>query len=278
MKSSIFGLFSNFNTMKVSIFSFTLILLFVFACSENKDKPIANTNISRVSPLVTKINELADSVKPYQVTLSDQLPPQVIQIPKQAGDFSSYLNDGERVILEPPKVMPLLVLKDENGKEIKNEKGESYILGEGGMAQFTTYTSDDGLALDAVNSSLMDSRGHLWFGTSGGGVSHYDGTGFTNNSTVQGLAANNLRSIIEDKHGNLWFGTVGGGASKFDGRSFTNFITSKGLASDVVYSIHENKDCEIWIGGGGGISLYDGKSFSNYIDEQGLRANDVLAF
>ena len=262
--------------MKVSIFSFSIIILFVFACSENKDRPFADTNISRVSPLVTKINELADSVKPYQVTLSDQIPPQVIQIPNQAGAFSSYLNDGERVILEPPKVMPLLVLKDENGKEIKNDKGESYILGEGGMAQFTTYTSDDGLALDAVNSSLMDSRGHLWFGTSGGGVSHYDGTGFTNYSTVQGLAANNLRSIIEDQHGNLWFGTVGGGASKFDGRSFTNYNTSNGLPDDVVFIIKEDRNGNLWFGtNGGGVSKFDGNSFQNFTTEDGL-AGDVV--
>ncbi|MCC6182793.1 MAG: hypothetical protein IT237_13280, partial [Bacteroidia bacterium] len=95
-----------------------------------------------------------------------------------------------------------------------------------GKPHFTTFTTDDGLALDAIACSMMDKNGNLWFGTFGGGVSRYDGKSFTNYSTAQGLANNVVRSITEDKSGNLCFGTYGGGVRRYDGKSFTNYSTA----------------------------------------------------
>jgi serine phosphatase RsbU (regulator of sigma subunit) len=79
-----------------------------------------------------------------------------------------------------------------------------------GKGLFTTYTSDDGLAMDAISlgkSTICDSEGNIWFATQGGGVSKYDGKSFITYTTEQGLANNTVRSIAEDKSGNLWFGT-----------------------------------------------------------------------
>ena len=86
-----------------------------------------------------------------------------------------------------------------------------------GQAFFTTYNSDDGLAMDAISfghkSSICDNEGNIWFATQGGGVSKYDGNSFVSYTTEQGLASNNVLSIAEDNSGNLWFGTYGGGVS-----------------------------------------------------------------
>ena len=55
-----------------------------------------------------------------------------------------------------------------------------------------------------------DTKGNLWFGTSDGGVTEYDGTSFTNYTRQQGLANNTVWAITEDNDGNLWFGTQEG--------------------------------------------------------------------
>jgi ligand-binding sensor domain-containing protein/serine phosphatase RsbU (regulator of sigma subunit) len=145
-----------------------------------------------------------------------------------------------------------------------------------GQGLFTTYTTDNGLPLDAVTASCLDHFGNIWFGTYGEGVSRYDGKSFTNYTTAQGLANNAVFSICEDKMGNLWFGTYGGGVSRYDGKSFTNYTTAQGLANDAVFSILEDKVGNLWFGTyGGGISCYDGKSFKNYTTAQGL-ANNVV--
>ncbi|MES2838474.1 MAG: two-component regulator propeller domain-containing protein [Bacteroidota bacterium] len=147
-----------------------------------------------------------------------------------------------------------------------------------GIPQFTTFTSNDGLALDAISCSIMDKSGNLWFGTNGGGVSKYDGKSFMNYTMAQGLANNVVRSIIEDKKGILWIGTQGGGVSRYDGVSFSNYTTTQGLANNVVLSITEDKNQNLWFGTyGGGVSKYDGKSFKNYTVDEGLTNSVILS-
>ncbi|MBS1646225.1 MAG: SpoIIE family protein phosphatase [Bacteroidetes bacterium] len=144
------------------------------------------------------------------------------------------------------------------------------------IKSFTNFSTAQGLPNNIVYSITEDKSGNLWFGTSGGGASRYDGKSFTNFTTAQGLAHNIVYSITEDKSGNLWFGTLGGGASRYDGKSFTHFTTAQGLAHNFVFSITEDKNGNIWFGtDGGGVSRYDGKFFTNFTTEQGLAYNFV---
>lgn len=187
----------------------------------------------------------------------------------------------------------------------------SYIEGKGA---FTTYTSDNGLALDVVYCSSMDHFGNIWFGTQGGGVSRYDGKTFVTFTTAQGLASNSVWSILEDKSGNMWFCT-NGGVSKYDGKRIVSYnkeqknsnvwciaednkgnlwwgtsgngvikyngtkrkyTTKQGLANNSVKSILKDKKGNLWIGtAGGGVSKYDGKTFVTYTTKEGLADNYV---
>jgi len=150
-----------------------------------------------------------------------------------------------------------------------------------GKGFFTTFDRDDGLPLDAMStghkSALCDSDGNLWFGTSGGGVSKYDGKYFINYSIEHGLPNNNVLCITEDKKGNIWFGTYGG-VSKYDGVSFTTFNIEQGIANNRVYSSIEDKNGNLWFGTlGGGVSKYNGTSFTTYNTEHGLINNRVYS-
>jgi hypothetical protein len=75
---------------------------------------------------------------------------------------------------------------------------------------WTTFTTADGLADDAVWAITEDGKGNLWFGTFGGGVSHYDGVAWTTYTAEDGLADDRVVVITEDSRGNLWFGTGSG--------------------------------------------------------------------
>jgi ligand-binding sensor domain-containing protein len=83
-----------------------------------------------------------------------------------------------------------------------------------------------------VYSLFEDSKGNIWIGTAGGGVSKFDGKSFTNYTTEHGLSNDIVWSILEDKTGKLWFATQGGGVSRFDGTTFSSFTTREGLADD----------------------------------------------
>ena len=78
-----------------------------------------------------------------------------------------------------------------------------------GMAQhynFKQYSVEEGLPRSGVYCLLQDSRGFLWTGTEGGGLSRFDGKEFVTFTIGNGLPDNTIRSLFEDKAGNLWIG------------------------------------------------------------------------
>jgi len=264
-------------------FIFFLPLLFIFSCTGNKQENNAPKTVSKqdslTPPHITILADLPDSLRPKTTELDTAPKPRTIAVPiRSGGSYSITSAKGEvfKLNLEPPVNKILPVLQDAKGEAIKDSLGNPFIMGSGGISNFTNFTTDNGLALDAIGCSFKDKTGNLWFGTNGGGVSRYDGKSFVTFSTDQGLANNIVLSIAEDKTGNLWFGTYGGGVSRYDGKSFVTFSTTQGLANNSVWSIVEDKTGNLWFGTyGGGVSRYDGKSFVTFSTAQGLANNSV---
>jgi streptogramin lyase/two-component sensor histidine kinase len=67
----------------------------------------------------------------------------------------------------------------------------------------------NGLANDKVWTSLCDSQGRMWFGTSGG-LSLLENNTFRSFENTDGLSSNKILSLYEDKKGVLWIGTASG--------------------------------------------------------------------
>ncbi len=210
-----------------------------------------------------------------KVILLDTCPkPQTINIPTTKG--GRYIQN-----IDATSIAINLSTPNSNNLPIVSRLSNGTIMPDqyaAGLGFFTTYNTDNGLALDPVTCGFKDNLGNLWFGTSGGGVSRYDGKSFTNFTAEQGLASNIVYNIIQDKKGNLWFATAGGGVSCYNGRFFTNYTTAQGLANDQVHCIMEDNIGNLWFGTiGGGVSRYDGKSFFNYTKEQGFPDDIVLS-
>ena len=72
-----------------------------------------------------------------------------------------------------------------------------------------TYTTTDGLAHNAINRIVRDSRGFLWFCTDEG-LSRFDGYAFTNFGTDQGLPHASVNDLLETRSGEYWLATDGG--------------------------------------------------------------------
>jgi ligand-binding sensor domain-containing protein/two-component sensor histidine kinase len=72
-----------------------------------------------------------------------------------------------------------------------------------------TYTTSDGLAQNAVNRIVRDSRGFLWFCTEDG-LSRYDGYTFTNYGVEQGLPSGRIIDLLETREGKYWIATFNG--------------------------------------------------------------------
>ena len=232
---------------------------------------IADNN-QKDTGLVTDTINRNHEFKAPMVTSLDRCPkPMVINVPVVKGGTYTidYATGLVKIPLLPPGQTLLPVSKEvSTGATISNPEAQ-------GSGFFTTFTTDQGLALDGLTDCICDKAGYLWFCTAGGGVSRYDGKAFVNFTPSQGLANNSVWCVTQDLDGNLWFGTQGG-ASRYDGKTFTNFTTAEGLANNIIRCIATDRSGNIWFGtNGGGVTRYDGKSFISYSTEQGLAYNYV---
>ncbi|MFI5185097.1 MAG: two-component regulator propeller domain-containing protein [Chitinophagales bacterium] len=257
-----------------------LAVLILFSCNDKKEnKTVVNESkqYSSVSPQVTLLANLPDSLQPKTILVENTPVPERISIPHKPVDYTiPYQSRSETIHFSP----------------IEKVKAEFSSI-------MQNYTTEQGLVLDAISCSYADKKGNLWFGTYTGGVSKYDGQFFTNYTTSQGLSSNGINSItednkgnlwfgtdnganifdgatvsrfriikkinsiLEDKAGNFWFGTEGYGLYKYAGDSISTYSKSDGLPGNNVYEIKEDKKGIIWIGTENGLCKYDGKAFTN---------------
>ena len=158
-----------------------LFLIVQISCTNNNtgNKKYTTTNFDSLASPVTVI-----ATNP-RIVLTDTCPaPKNIIVPAKPTNQTIALKNGKTLKLMPPEVKPA-----------------------GFVSLMQNYTTEQGLALDALCSSFIDKRGNLWFGTAGGGVSRYDGKSFTNYNTAQGISTNEVWCITEDKTGNMWYTT-----------------------------------------------------------------------
>ncbi|WP_294734411.1 two-component regulator propeller domain-containing protein [uncultured Flavobacterium sp.] len=132
---------------------------------------------------------------------------------------------------------------------------------------------------DWVTSITEDSKGNIWFGRDGYGVSKFDGSTFVSFTIKEGLNSNNVQSIVEDKEGSIWIGTRvaekdkaesdkragNGGLNKYDGEKFVHFSEIDGLSKSDVFEIYKDDLNEIWFSTtGNGVYRYANNEFVNY--------------
>ncbi len=131
--------------------------------------------------------------------------------------------------------------------------------------RFATFTSDDGLADNFVNSLLERDDG-LWIATAGG-LSHLAGDSsrqrrasatFATYTTADGLAHDKCMVVLEGADGRLWIGTTRG-VSVFDGDGFTSYTTGDGLASGEVKQGAGLVDAagNLWFGTAAGATVFE---------------------
>lgn len=145
---------------------------------------------------------------------------------------------------------------------------------------FTSYTVRDGLPQNTVYKIFQDSKGYIWLGTDGGGISKFDGRKHTYFKKEDGLASNVVRDILEDKDGNIWLAT-NEGVSIYDGIDFKTISEEDGLISNTVVKIYEDSKGRVWVGSTGGglsyISIKDSLQVANFTSSDGLSSNNVFS-
>ncbi len=164
---------------------------------------------------------------------------------------------------------------------------------------FRNYSHDPGKPTSLNNNYIRcineTSKGVLWIGTEGGGISRFDpDNGVFVPYTYQpdnpvGLSHNIVTFIHEDNEGKLWIGTYGGGLNIFDPlkETFTHYRQQDrvpgGLNHNYILSIYKDTTDVLWIGTLSGINKFDleqlqfshlerNASYPNSLNENDIRA------
>lgn len=140
----------------------------------------------------------------------------------------------------------------------------------GQALQFRDFTVQDGLAQSVVRTILPDSRGFVWMGTQGGGLSRYDGLSFVNFSTRQGLPDNRVNALLEDWEGRLWIGTDKG-LAYYEGHS----IEKWGQRKLNVKALEQDTTGQVWIGTASGLYQLQGQSLQR-LPNPARQVNSIL--
>jgi len=126
---------------------------------------------------------------------------------------------------------------------------------------FRPFTTAEGLAGDAVQELLQDSRGFLWIATSSG-LSRFDGQIFRNYDTPDGLPSPRVNAFVETRDGTLWIGTTEGlvRLDPLPAAGHPLFVTEPlppGMASAGVNCFLEDHAGRLWVGWGEGLVVFD---------------------
>ena len=129
--------------------------------------------------------------------------------------------------------------------------------------------SDSQIA-EYIRHIFQDKNGHLWFGTNGYGVAHYDGDSVSYFSNAQGFHGQQITGISEDPDKNIWFATDQG-VVKYDwsgnpdgSKRFTNYSDQRYFWGQRFWSILADSKGHVWAGAASGVFHFDGADWTSF--------------
>lgn len=143
------------------------------------------------------------------------------------------------------------------------------------QGEWKTFTTQDGLPADDVETACEGSDGALWVGTSAGLAVLRDGA-FTNYTKRDGLVGDSVQALFQGRDGALWVGTRDG-LSKFKDGKFTNYAAQDGLPGGGVDAVRQGADGRLWLGTPDGLAALAENRFTVYTTKDGLPNNRVIS-
>jgi len=157
----------------------------------------------------------------------------------------------------------------------------------GQCQQLKAGTSSSSISGNDIFCLKVDSKGNVWIGTNGEGVTFYDHEKkifvHHNSSQVEksDIPLNGyIRAIEEDRQGNIWIGSSGSGIAVYNPLTGSSKMLNKVnsvLPSDNITALFSGHDGVVWIGtAGGGLTRYsENGSMVSFSEENGL-SNGVV--
>jgi ligand-binding sensor domain-containing protein len=137
---------------------------------------------------------------------------------------------------------------------------------------FTNYNDIENVGNNYIYSIYKDSRGRVWFGTDGKGITVLDNGKLTTYNKTSGLRDDHIYSFTEDTNGNIWFNTEGAGIYCFNGKTFKNYTDADGISDLKIIALKTGPLGKIILVNKKGLDILNTKSgtFSYINNKQGI--------
>ncbi len=127
--------------------------------------------------------------------------------------------------------------------------------------RFVSYGVREGLNSVPVSTLLADSRGTLWIGSVGGGLSFLQDGHFTTYTVQNGLPDNSITALAEDSQGRIWIGTESG-LVLWQGGVLAPLDGDKMFKGRPVTTLFKDQQGNMWVGAtGAGVFRFQAGKF-----------------
>ena len=141
---------------------------------------------------------------------------------------------------------------------------------------FNNYNVREGIGQSQVYCVVEDSRGFLWMGTAGGGVSVFDGSTFRHLTVDDGLKSNEVTSILEDGAGRMWLGHDEGGLTLYDGWRTQIYRHGAGYKMEGRTNLFHDGQGGFWVTTeGAGLYHYQNGDFQHFGVKDGILSDTL---
>jgi ligand-binding sensor domain-containing protein len=138
-------------------------------------------------------------------------------------------------------------------------------------AQYTVFTSENGLSDNKVTAFAVAADGAVWAGTENGVNQYLAGT-WKQFTTKEGLVSNKIQAMCFDGKGALWIGTDKG-ISVFDGLKWKSYTIKDGMSWNNTKALaYDRRKETVWaVVGEKDVNSFDGEKWNVYMDiQQGI--------
>ena len=157
-----------------------------------------------------------------------------------------------------------IVADDQNNIWIGTNLGISVVNQKGEI--ITEYTTENGLANNFTITMMKDSKGRIWHGSYGGGVTVFNENQITTYNSSNGIKDDQVFSLFEYSNGDIFIGTMSSGFSYFDGDQLHYFGAEHGLPTGTVSGMEEDQNGNIWCATVDGIYRFHPSQLQEVLD------------
>jgi ligand-binding sensor domain-containing protein/signal transduction histidine kinase len=128
--------------------------------------------------------------------------------------------------------------------------------------RFVSFGLREGLHSGPVRTLLGDSRGALWIGGAGGGLTRWHEGRFTTFTLQDGLPSYSITALAEDNTGRIWVGTESGLVVWDNGR-LTPLTAAEGFKGKRITALFQDHKGAMWLGAANtGVFYFQGGRFA----------------